>query len=115
MISILFFSGIVISCKCTSKNGSSVSQTDKIETTVPLGKSKGIVSQKYNREGCRTVIIMHEGTDSAATLIPKDSIPSQFNQDKLEIIFNYRLLKMPNPKGCLTGMPALITDIEMKK
>jgi hypothetical protein len=111
----IFFIGILISCKCTSKNGSSASQTDKIETTVPLGKSTGVVSQRYNPEGCATVIIMNEGTDSAATLIPKDSIPSQFNQDKLEITFNYRVLKMPNPNGCKVGMPALISDIEIKK
>jgi hypothetical protein len=47
-------------------------------------------------------------------LIPRDTLSPEFDIDGLEIFFNYRKLKMPNPKGCSVGIPAEIKDISKK-
>lgn len=81
----------------------------------PAGTTLGKVSHQYRESGCNTVIIVNlENQDKPLTLIPRDTLSAEFDVDGLEILFNYRKLKMPNPKGCSIGIPAEITDISKK-
>lgn len=100
----------VIACKSKKSAGSSASSTASVAAT---GNTTGKVSHKYRSTGCATVIVfMQDGTET--TLIPKDKLAKEFDVDGLEILFNYRTLKMMNPEGCTTGMPAEITGISKK-
>jgi hypothetical protein len=82
---------------------------------VPAGTTLGKVSHQYRETGCSTVILVNsENQDKPLTLIPRDTLSPEFDIDGLEILFNYRTLKMPNPKGCTVGIPAEITDISKK-
>jgi|GEM_PF-713908 len=89
------------------------SETGAASMTTATGTTTGKVSHKYRAAGCSTVIVFtKDGTEM--TLIPKDKLSSEFDVDGLEIAFNYRPLKMPNPAGCTAGMPAEITDLSKK-
>jgi hypothetical protein len=84
------------------------------KTTEPaVPKTLGKVSHQFRGEGCFTVIIIKQpGND--IILIPKNPLPKKFDKNGLEIKFEYRLLRMPNPKGCEKGRPAEITNISKK-
>jgi hypothetical protein len=106
---LLFFS-----CK-TKQNINNSNPIKEAATPAPVGKSFGTVSFQYKATGCSTVIVIKdEAQNNTITLIPKDKLPDEFDKDGLEIYFNYRPLKMPNPKGCSIGIPASITDISKK-
>ncbi|HXB40057.1 MAG TPA: hypothetical protein VNZ49_05905 [Bacteroidia bacterium] len=112
----LFFLLIVfsflIACKSKKKSDSSQPAT-KTETVA--GKHKGKISHAYKESGCAVVIVIQDGSERPVQLIPKDPLPEKFNKDGLLINFNYRLLKMKNPEGCNSGIPAEITDISIAK
>jgi len=79
-------------------------------------KTSGKVSHQYRKTGCATVIIVtQQNEERKLILIPKEKLKNEFDTDGLEINFNYYLLKMPNPPGCEQGMPAMISDIALKK
>jgi hypothetical protein len=99
-------------CACKAKQKSIVS-TPATEQTSPKPKTIGKVSHKYKATGCATVIIV-EGASDPLILIPKDKLPSDIDVDGLEISFNYHTLRIPQPKGCNEGIPALIKDITKK-
>ena len=100
----------VFACKAKHKPVKQAS-----ETVVPMGTTFGKVSHQYRKTGCATVIIVNnENKDKPLTLIPKDTLSPVFDIDGLEVLFNYRALKMPNPKGCSIGIPAEIKDISKK-
>ena len=110
----------VVSCSCKTKEKSvktsSTTTTVSTTTTAPTvakGTTLGKVSHQYRATGCATVIIVTK-PGVITTLIPKDTLSSAFDVDGLEIYFNYRPLKMPNPAGCTVGIPALISDISKK-
>jgi hypothetical protein len=118
MRTFVYFTAIIvafsISCK-TKKAGTDVNNSSN--QTIQSSKTAGTVSHQYSEGGCAVVIIVktEEGQDPL-TLIPAGtSIPSEFDKDGLVIYFNYRLLKMPNPAGCVVGLPAEVTDISKKK
>jgi hypothetical protein len=80
-----------------------------------VGTTHGKVSHQYQKTGCATVIVVQsENPEEALVLIPKDILSFEFDKDELEIVFNYRKLRMPNPKGCTVGIPAEIKDISKK-
>lgn len=83
------------------------------EMNVPVGNTIGKVSHKFKATGCATVIIIDQN-GSELVLIPKDKLEKDLDVDGLQINFNYRTLKMPQPAGCSTGIPAEITDISKK-
>lgn len=86
-----------------------------VADVVPAGTTLGKVSHMYRESGCSTVILVKlENQDNPLTLIPKDTLSPEFDIDGLEILFNYRTLKMPQPKGCSEGIPAEIKDISKK-
>jgi hypothetical protein len=102
----LFF----FSCNCSKTTTQQKVNNEQIkETTLTAGK----VSHEYRATGCRTVIIVST-SDEPLTLIPKDDLPEKFDKDGLEILFNFRLLKMLNPEGCSVGIPAELSDISVK-
>jgi len=77
-----------------------------------VGQTSGKVSHEYKADGCNTIIIVASadgGEDQI--LIPSNQLAKEFDKDGLEIKFNFRLLKMPNPEGCVRGNVAEITDI----
>lgn len=80
-----------------------------------LGKTIGIVSHQYRSGGCKTVIIVNDAQGNEIVLIPKDPLPSKLDKDQLKIRFDYTTLKMPNPKGCGKGIPAVITNVQKEK
>ena len=111
---------VLFACKSEKKTGSSAKENSTTNNTsissnnaVAAGEVTGKVSHKYRSTGCATVVmVMKDGEE--LTLIPKDKLPAELDVDGLEIRFNYRTLRMPNPEGCNTGMPAEITDVSKK-
>ncbi len=112
----------VVSCSCKTKQKAAKNDTTtatatvtttNTTSTVTKGTTLGKVSHQYRATGCSTVIIVTDPVNTT-TLIPKDTLSSEFDVDGLEIYFNYRPLKMPNPKGCSVGIPALISNISKK-
>ncbi len=91
-------------------------QPSKTDSTQIADASKtiGIVSHKYNVTGCATVIIVNQTNEEELVLIPSKPLEKNIDADGLEINFNYRMLKMPNPKGCNVGVPAEITNVSKK-
>ncbi len=108
----VLFIAFVLSLAIACKSKSSATATDPKAMAVPA-KTKGKVSHQYRSSGCATVIVLNE-QDKPASLIPKDKLPAEFDVDGMEIVFNYRVLKMPQPQGCTTGVPAEIKDISKK-
>jgi hypothetical protein len=76
-------------------------------------KTTGKVSHMYRKSGCSTVIILK--TSPEQVLIPKEKLPKGLDKDGLVICFNYRKLRMANPKGCMKGTVAEITNASKKK
>jgi len=73
------------------------------------GATLGKVSHKYKASGCSPVIIVPG--DPEMVIIPKDKLDGKFDKDGLEIYFDYHPLKMANPPGCTTGIPAEVTNV----
>jgi hypothetical protein len=98
-------------CKSKQKaTGTTI--TTAAENVVTTPKTIGKVSHKYRATGCETVVIVIlPNEEKPLTLIPRVKLSSQLDVDGLEISFNYRLLKMPQPAGCYTGIPAELTEI----
>lgn len=103
-------------CKSKKEASASASTTSvSSQQNTVKGNTLGKVSHQYSATGCATVIIVKiEGQENPLTLIPKDKLPSSLDVDGLEISFNYRPLKMPQPAGCNVGIPAELTDISKK-
>jgi hypothetical protein len=76
-------------------------------------KTTGKVSHAYKKSGCSTVIVVD--SQPCLILIPKAKLPKALDKDGMLISFNYRKLKMPNPKGCVKGIPAEISNASKKK
>jgi hypothetical protein len=97
-------------CK-TKQRSETVNKTTQPVSVTP--KTEGKVSHQYRSAGCATVILVKNGGETL-TLIPKDDLSAGFDVDGMGITFDYRLLRMPNPKGCTVGIPAEITNISKK-
>ncbi|MBL7889591.1 MAG: hypothetical protein JNL24_08565 [Bacteroidia bacterium] len=91
---------IITSCK-----------TKEATTSSAMGKTSGKVSHEYKAGGCSAVIITSDGV----TLIPKDALKKEFDVDGLNVTFDYITLKMPQPAGCTTGIPAEISNLGKAK
>jgi hypothetical protein len=104
---------LFFSCRSKKEVNSSVAATTT-QAATPAGNTTGTVSYKYRATGCSTVIIVKQEEGEELTLIPKDKIAKEFDVDGMMIIFNYHTLRMPQPQGCTTGIPAEITDVSKK-
>ncbi len=76
-------------------------------------KHNGKVSHQFKAKGCASVIIIKQ-VEGDIILIPKTPLPKALDKNNLEIKFDYRILRMPNPKGCEKGQPAEITNCSKK-
>lgn len=105
---ILFSFLSIIGCKHKQHVVTSVNAET---STIPVGKTKGVVSHKFKTMGCQTVVIINsDGVE--VVLIPRTELDKKFNVDGKTIYFTYRKLRSPNPKGCLEGSPAELKDVE---
>jgi hypothetical protein len=77
-------------------------------------KTKGKVSHRYAANGCAVVIDVRTNTGEEMVLIPKTPLENKFDKEGLELYFNYHPVKMRQPAGCDSGMPAEITDITLQ-
>ena len=91
---------------CISVAAHSQSSTDTVKTV-------GKVSHKFKKAGCATVIILQ--SDPKVILIPRENLPKSFDKNGLKISFHYRRLRIPNPLGCVKGVPADITNVARQK
>lgn len=106
---IMCFLGVV-SCHSKQKN---IVSAPNVEQTAVTPKTIGKVSHQYRATGCSTVIIIADDVNPII-LIPKNKLAENLDVDGLEISFNYRKLRMPQPVGCTKGTPAELTDITKK-
>jgi len=119
---------IFSSCKPKQKDIASSAKSEQTTKTEPAinpvpgvvnepsavtGKTIGKVSHEYRATGCSTVIVV-VGATKPLILIPKNKLSADIDVDGLEITFNYRTLKMPQPAGCTKGIPAELSDIAKK-
>lgn len=86
-------------------------KTKEATTSSTMGKTSGKVSHEYKAGGCSAVIVTSDGV----TLIPKDALKKEFDVDGLNVTFDYITLKMPQPAGCTTGIPAEISNLGKTK
>ena len=125
-INVIYFLAICISmataCKSKQKDIASSAKTEpnaktestvKTEPTAVTAKTIGKVSHEYRATGCATVVVIPGGT-KPLILIPKNKLPDDMDVDGLEISFNYRTLKTPQPAGCTKGIPAELRDVTKK-
>ncbi len=113
MKSYILILSIVVSVFASCKTKKETASTTNSVSDTP--KTVGVVSHKYKAGGCSAVIVVKQEGGEELTLIPKDKLDSKFDVDGLNISFNYMPLKMPQPAGCTTGMPAEITNISKSK
>jgi hypothetical protein len=103
------FITLVFACKSKKTDTSKPAETD---TTSNTQKTTGIVTHQFQSTGCQTIVICKKESDTLF-LIPMTPL-DKFDVDGLEISFDYRVLKVHNPKGC-QGMPVQISNITSKK
>ncbi|MBA3704623.1 MAG: hypothetical protein H0W84_01580 [Bacteroidetes bacterium] len=99
---------LISACKAKEK----IVESPNSKETSASDKTYGKVSHQYSSTGCPTVIITNSFVlDAPHILIPKDNLPKEMDVDGLEISFDYKVLRMPNPEGCVNGIPASIFNI----
>jgi hypothetical protein len=107
---ILVVSFMLHSCKSQQTNTAKTTDTSQPANTT---KFVGIVSHQYKSSGCGTIVLYkREIEKDTLFLIPMTSL-GEFDKDGLEISFNYRMLRVHNPKGC-KGIPVQLSDIKVK-
>jgi hypothetical protein len=109
IVSVLVFSQ---ACKTKQKADATTGAT-KTEKVYETPKTVGTVSHQYREDGCATVILIRTDGETL-TIIPKDPLPAEFDRDGMNLTFEYRKLKMPNPAGCKVGIPAELSNISGK-
>lgn len=109
---LLFIMLAVGAVACKAKKSSAISSG----VTAVVATTMGKVSHEFRPQGCETVIrVAPTDGQEEIVLIPKDKLSKQFDVHGMQIMFNYVTLRMPQPRGCSTGMPAEITDISPVK
>jgi NADPH-dependent curcumin reductase CurA len=94
------------SCKCCKSH-----KSKQTEVAAAAGAHTGTVSHQYRATGCKTVIIV-DG-DERVTIIPVEGLPESMDVDGTKISFDYTTLRMPQPEGCNTGLPASLTNVSL--
>lgn len=103
LAAVLFF---IVSCNASKQ---STGRESADQTT-------GRVSHQFRASGCATVIVVESANpDDALILIPSENLPVKFDIDGMLLTFNFHTLRMPNPEGCMQGIPAEISDISKAK
>lgn len=99
-----------LACKSKKDTASKTNETEQATNTV---KGEGKVTHQFKSTGCGPVIICKKENDTLY-LIPVNPL-DKFDVDGLEIVFNYRIVRVHNPKGCHKGIPAQVSNIKAKK
>jgi len=109
---LFFYCLLIVFAACKTKQpNTSVQQTKPTADTL---LSSGKISHKYSAGGCGAVIISYKNPQhDTLTLIPMTSL-NEFDKEGLEIVFNYRTLRVHTPKGCGAGIPVQITGIRAR-
>jgi len=103
---------VLIACKSKQLD---LPKTTDADTSASSIKKEGIVTHQYKSVGCETIIICKPTNENDTLfLIPMTSL-EKFDIDNLKISFNYRILRVHNPKGCKQGIPAQISNIKIKQ
>ncbi len=98
---------VLLSCKTSEKQAKTENSAN-----VSTAKFQGIVSHKYQKEGCKTIIVVGNIKESKQLiLIPVKGFDEKFDKDNLKIKFDYLPLRIKNPEGCNLGIPAIISNI----
>jgi len=114
VLSVMIICLLAGACKSKKSTETSTVNTAVKETPAPE-KTTGKISHRFRSTGCATVIVVEiKGEADSLILIPRDELPAGLDVNGLEVSFNYRSLRMPQPPGCNTGIPAEITDLERR-
>jgi hypothetical protein len=76
-------------------------------------KVEGKVSHKFKKSGCGTVIVCKRGKETTI-LIPAMPL-GKYDVDGMDVLVTFRMLRIPNPPGCIKGMPVQILSIMANK
>ncbi len=106
----IFITLIVLSCK--PKEHTVATSTN--EAPVVESKTLGKVSHQFHDKGCSTVIIVLKESKEII-LEPVSKLEKDIDIDGLAIKFNYHPSRKLQTKGCVNGMPAMISEIEIVK
>ncbi len=87
-----------------------VTEEPLVENPVFLGTNLGYVSHQFRLTGCKSVIAIPTNEDTSY-IIPVPELEESLDIDGQYYHFNYRPLKIKNPDGCMTGIPAEVYDI----
>jgi hypothetical protein len=102
---------ILLSCSCLKKEASTtanfIQQRENIQNEMVV---EGIVSHEFLTKGCSTII---KTTKDHKVFIPFQTLPKEFDVDKLFIIFTYKISKRMQAQGC-EGVPIVIKSIVKK-
>lgn len=79
------------------------------------GAYVGKISHKYRSGGCSSVIVFTGEDGNETVIIPMEKLNADIDLDGQTIKFDYHPLKMPQPAGCTTGIPASVTNITRLK
>ena len=101
--------GLFTNYGCRTGKGKSVN--DNLSANNDL-KTSGVVTTKFGENKCYPVIRVNNKSENVI-LIPIPPLDSIYMKDGLKISFDYRLLRIKNPDGCIEGIPAEIYNIEL--
>lgn len=102
---LIFFVGF------TTAYSQETAKTNTAQTTTP--KNTGKISHHYKAKGI-AVVINISTSEGDIILIPKTPLAKEFDVNGLEIKFDYKLLRVPSPKGCPKAHYAVISNISKK-
>ena len=105
---------IFLSCSCLKKSDIAkqdiADDTQQVVNTQKDHMVEGIVSHEFLAKGCTTIIKI---TNNSKVLIPHQTLPKEFDIDKLVVLFTYATSKRMQTAGC-DGVPITIKTIEKK-
>jgi hypothetical protein len=114
----IFFTIIValtiLSCKPKEHSVANTSTTTN-ETSTVDSKTLGKVSHQFHVKSCSTVIIVVLKDFKEIMLEPVNKLEKDIDIDGLAIKFNYRPSRKVQTQGCVNGIPAMISEIEIVK
>lgn len=110
-VCLLAISFIAPSCKCCKDRCEKKHDVNQEQPVI--GTTTGTVSHQFRETGCATVVII--SGEEEITLIPMSGLPDELNVDGKIILFDYTTSRMPQPEGCMKGLPAMLTNVSEKK
>ncbi len=110
-IVLFIFASAITFASCKTCRHKTVPDVNNMTTVT--GATTGTVSHQFRADGCSTVIIVAGEED--LILIPVKGLPAELDVDGKVLLFDYVMLRMPQPEGCMKGLPAELTNLSEKK